>query len=69
MDLQLLNDMCNCSHGNIQLLGDGLTAVTLNMLGDNGLSRLLRQLSLQLSVVHVQCGAQCGVTTFYPLNR
>ena len=56
VDLKLLNNMCNCSHRNIKLLGDGLIAFTFNMLVYNCLSNLLRQLSPQLSVVHVQCG-------------
>ena len=45
LDLKLLNNMCNCSHRNIKLLGDGLIAFTFNMLVYNFLSNLLRQLS------------------------
>ena len=44
LDLKLLNNMCNCSHRNIKLLGDGLIAFTFNMLVYNFLSNLLRQL-------------------------
>nr|WPK86758.1 NLRC3-like protein 77 [Sebastes schlegelii] len=55
MDLKLLNNMSSCSHRNIKLLGDGLIAFTFNMKVYNVLSDLLRQLSPQLSVVHVQC--------------
>src|SRR4029434_10250055 len=56
LDLKLLNNMCNCSHRNIKLLGDGLIAFTFNMLVYNFLSNLLKQLCPQLSVVHAQCG-------------
>uniref|UniRef100_A0AAQ6AC41 Immunoglobulin heavy variable 9-2 n=1 Tax=Amphiprion ocellaris TaxID=80972 RepID=A0AAQ6AC41_AMPOC len=52
MDLKLLNNMCNCSHRNIKLLGDGLIAFTFNMLVYNFLSNLLRQLSPWLPLVH-----------------
>ena len=56
MDLKLLDIMCNCSHRNIKLLGDGLIAFTFYMLVYNFLSNLLRHLSPSLPVVHVQCG-------------
>uniref|UniRef100_A0A3Q3A9L5 Si:ch211-214e3.5 n=1 Tax=Kryptolebias marmoratus TaxID=37003 RepID=A0A3Q3A9L5_KRYMA len=44
MDLKFLNNMCNCSHRNIKLLGNGLITFTFNMLVYNFLSNLLRQL-------------------------
>ena len=56
LDFKLLNNMSNCSHMNIKLLGDGLIAFTFNMLVYNFLSNhlkwrcvsgsLLQQLSL-----------------------
>lgn len=49
MDLKPLNDMCECRHRNTELLGDGLIALTFNMLVYNFRSNLPRQ----LSVVHV----------------
>ena len=56
VDLKLLNKKCNCIHSNIKLLRDGLIAFIFNVLVYNFLSNLLRQLSLSLPVVHVQCG-------------
>lgn len=56
MDLKL-PFICDCSHRNIKLLEDGFIALTSDVVIYSFLSALLRQLSVLLSLVHVQCGA------------